>query len=175
MTMTWVAFESALDGHSDPSGALDALTTSSLQDLQAMLDRIGAGEAGPLLADATTAESETRMAKLTAGLEIIDHHLPTGRAKAATMFRRRSVWVGQAPDGDSVRSALVAGLIDSVLGGDPEGLRTRITVAATWWDDAVAAELKGLSKSDRETEASAARRVLQTVIKLLLNDLQGRG
>ena len=139
-----------------------------------MLDGIGAGEAGRLLADALTAESATRLSKLAASLDVIDHHLPVGRVRKSVMFSRRSVWVGQVPNGDSVRSALVASLIDAELGGDPEKLRARMTVVTTWWDRAVAADLNGLSKSARETETSAAQRVLQTVIKLLLNELRSR-
>ena len=174
MTLTWAAFESALSGHLDPSGAINALIMSSAEDVRAMLDRIGAGEAGRLLADALTAESETRVSKLAAGLDIIDHHLPVGRVRKSVMLSRRSVWAGQVPNGDSVRSALVASLIDAALGGDPERLRARIAVVATWWDGVVAAELNGLSKSAREAETSAARRVLQAVIKLLLSELQSR-
>jgi hypothetical protein len=174
MTLTWAAFESALSGHLHPSGAIDALTVSSAVDIRAMLGRIGAGEAGRLLADALTAESETRLSKLAASLDIIDHHLPVGRVRKSTMLSRRSVWVGQVPTGDSVRSALVASLIDAELGGDPERLRARIAVVATGWEGVVAADLNGLSKSDRAAETSAARRALQTVLKLLLNELQSR-
>jgi hypothetical protein len=174
MTLTWAAFESALSEHLDPSGAIDALTTSSAEDVQAMLDRIGAGEAGRLLADALTADSETRLSKLAASLDIIDRHLPVGRVRKSVMLHRRSVWAGQPPNGDSVRSALLASLIDAELGGDPKRLRARIAVVATGWDGVVAADLNGLPKSARETETSAARRVLQTVIKLLLNELQTR-
>jgi len=145
-----------------------------MDDVQAMLDRIGADEAGRLLAQALTAESQTRLSKLAASLAVIDRHLPVGRVKRSVLSSRRHVWVGQVPNGDSARSALLASLIDSVLGGDPEGLRTRLFVVSAWWEGAVAADLDGLSKSDRRTETSAARRVLQRVIQLLLNELQSR-
>ncbi len=79
-----------------------------------------------------------------------------------------------AADGDMLRSALLASLIASELGGDSEELRARLTVITTWWDGAVAADLNGLSKSERGTETSAARRGLQRVMQLLLNELQSR-
>lgn len=174
MTLTWTAFESSLSGHSTPFAAIDALTTASMEEVQVMLDGIGAGEAGGLLAAVRAAESETRLSKLAAALEIIDRRLPAGRVRKATLFSRGSVRAGQLPDADSVRCALLASLIDAALGGDPEGLRARIAVAATGWERALAAELNGLSKSGRETETTAARRVLQAVIKLLLNELESR-
>jgi hypothetical protein len=49
---------------------------SSMDDIQAILDGIGAGEAGRLLANALTAGSQERRTKLAAGLSIIDDHLP---------------------------------------------------------------------------------------------------
>lgn len=174
MTLTWTAFQAALDGAPDPSGAIDALTASSALDLPAMLDRIGAAEAGRLLTEALTADREARLATLAASLDIIESHLPAGRVSKPSIFSRRSAWTGAAPTADSVRSALVASLIDAALGGDPEQLRTRITVVATQWETAVQPELKGLSKADRDAETSAARHVLQAVIKLLLADIQSR-
>jgi hypothetical protein len=112
MAMTWAAFESALGGHLDSAGALDALITSCTVDVQAMLDRIGAGEAGRLPAEAVTAETETRLSKLAAALDVIDARLPVEVRKA------------------------------------------------------------GLSKSDREAELFAARRVLQRIFQLLLNGME---
>lgn len=174
--MTWASFESALGGHRSASGALAALTMSCMPDLQAMLDRIGAGEAGPLLAAAQAAGSQERRSKLAAGLEIIDHHVPVDdRVTKQARFGRRRVSTSQLSPGiDMVLTALVASLIDSDLGGDAERLRARVAVAASGMERVLAADLHGLSKSDRVTEASAARRVLQRVLQLLLNDLQPR-
>jgi hypothetical protein len=176
MTLTWAAFETALSGQLDPSGAIDALGKPSMENLQATLESIGAGEAGRLLADALTADAVTRPSKLAASLEVIDQHLPVGQARKPTLLRRRRLGEGgqAAPTADSIRSALVASLIDAELGGDPERLRTRIAVAAASWDSAVVANLNGLSKGDRNAEMSAARRVLQLVLRLLLNDLDSR-
>ena len=97
-----------------------------------MPDGIGAGEAGRLLAEAVTAETESRLSKSAAGLEIIDGRLPVGVRKAG-MFGRRHVGAGRASDGDSVRCVLLASLIDSVSGGDPERLRGRLVMARTGW------------------------------------------
>jgi hypothetical protein len=172
--MTWAALETVLGGHLDASGALDALTTSSMQDVQAMLDGIDAGEAGRLLAEALTAEPQTRLAKLAAGLEIIDQRLPTGQVRRAAVFGWRRGWVGETSNGDSIRAALLASLIDAVLGGDPEGLRTRAVAATAGWEGAIVPELKGLSKRDVQAEIMAGRRVLRIVFQLLLHEIQTR-
>ena len=79
-----------------------------------------------------------------------------------------------SPNGDMVRSALVAALIDSELGGDAEMLRARIATAASGWENALAADLKGWAKSEQLAEISAARRVLQRVLQLLLHGLESR-
>jgi len=175
MTMTWATFESALSGQSDASNALDSLTTSRMDDVQAMLGRIGAGEAGRLLTKALMVESQERRAKLAAGLDIIDDRLPVGRVRRQSRFSRRYVWAGQdSPNSDMIGAALPASLIDAELGGDPEALRTRVANVAAWWEPAIATDLNGLSTSDRGAELSAARRVLQTVMQLLLNEMQSR-
>lgn len=148
MTMTWVAFEDALSGHRDPTEALDALTTSSMEDLQAALDRIGADEAGHLLAQTPTADSQARLAKLAAGLGIIDLHLSVGRVRKLALFGTRYSWADHDPNGDTIRSAHLASLIDSALGGEPEKLRTRVAATAAWWDRAITADLNDLSKED---------------------------
>lgn len=141
-----------------------------------MLDRIGAGEAGQLLMEALAVEagSQTYISKLTAGLYEIDDHLPAGRARRTSILRRRYVWAVQAPNGDAVGCAMMAALIDSVLGGDPEKLRDRMARAATWFESALAADLNQLSKGDRGTETTTARRALQAVYQLLLKDVQSR-
>src|SRR5581483_9803785 len=103
MTMTWAAFESALSGQPDACKALDSLATWCMDDVQAILDRIGAGEAGHLIAKAQTAESQERRAKLAASLDTIDDHLPVGRVTRQSRFSRRYVWVGQdSPNSDVV-------------------------------------------------------------------------
>jgi hypothetical protein len=174
MTMTWAAFESALSGHRDPAGALDALTTSSMEDVQAMLDGIGAGEAGRLLKEALAAESPARLSKLAASLEIIDRHLSAGSMRRADVFPWRRVWVGEAPTASSKRPALLASLIDAASGGDPEGLRTRMVAVTTGWEAVIIPDLKGLSKADFEAEITAARRALQRVLQLLLAEMENR-
>ncbi len=92
--------------------------------------------------------------------------------RKVALFGRRWVGAGKISDGDSVRCVLPACLIDSALGGDPERLRSRLVMAATGWDVAVGAELKGLSKSDFVAGTTAARRTLRAVIQLLLNGIQ---
>ncbi len=175
MTTPWAAFESALSGQPDASKALDSLAISCMDDIQEMLERIGAGEVGSLLTKAQTAESQERRAKLAASLEIIDDHLPVGRVTRLSRFSRRYVWVGEdSPNSDMVGAALLASLMTSELGGDLEALRTRFMKITTWWEPAIAADLNGLSKSDRGSETSAARRVLQYVMQLALNEMQQR-
>lgn len=142
MTLTWVAFESALSGHLAPPGALDALAASSMEELQAILDRVGADEAGRLLAEALSAGSRTRPSKLAACLEIIDRQLPVGRLRKSLLTRRRVGWAGQARNGDAVRAALVASLIDAELGGDPERLRSRLVMVTARWETGVVARLR---------------------------------
>jgi len=172
--MAWTAFESAVSGQGDAAGALSALL--SMQDVHEMLDRIGANEVGQLLVDALAAEAayQTHISKLTASLDVIDDHLPASRVKRASILRRRYVWAGQVPNGDAVRCAMMAALIDSVRGGDPERLRERMAKAATWFESALAADLNQPSKGDRGTETTTARRALQAVYQMLLKDVQSR-
>ena len=176
MTMTWATFASALDGHRDASAALDALTMSPMADVQAMLDGIGAGDAGPFLAQIQTDDSQERRSVLAAGLDIIDHHVPVdSQVTKPALFSRRRTWTGQAGlSGDALRIVLVASLIDAELGGDFERLRARVAMAATWMEDAFAADLKGLSKRERGVEGQAARRALRRVLQLITNELQAR-
>jgi hypothetical protein len=176
MTMTWAAFAAALNGRRDASGALDALTTAAMPDLQAMLDAIGAGEAGPLLAQSRAADPQRRRTKLAAALDIIDGRVPVNaRVTQRALFGRRHNSTAQFfPSGDRVRSALVASLIDSELGGEPERLRTRVATAATGFETALAAERSGRSTGDQAAEMADARRALQYVVQLLVTDLQSR-
>ena len=179
MTMTWANFAAALDGRRDASEALDALTGTSPADFQEMLDAIGAAEAGPLIAQARAADAEERHASLAAALDLIDTHLPVVGGPATSpgrpLFgRRRAPANPVSPSGDMLRSALLAALIDSALGGDPESLRSRLATATTGWESALAADLNGASKSERAAETSSARLALRRVLQLLMNDLESR-
>jgi hypothetical protein len=174
MTMQWATLETAFAGRNNAADALDALVVSSMRDVETMLEGIGAGEAGRMLAEALRAESRERRTKLAASLGIIDKHLPVGRVKRQILNLQQWVWAGERPAGDALRSALLASLMDSELGGDPERLRERISTASTWWEEAIAPELSALPASDRSAEMSTARRVLQNVVQLLLRDVQSR-
>lgn len=174
MTLKWATLEMALGGRGNAADALDALAISSMRDVESMLERLGAGEAGRMLARALPAEAAERRSGLAASLGIIDDHLPVGRVKRQILSRQRWVWVGERPTGDALRSALLASLMDSELGSDPERLRERVSTASMWWEEAIVPELRDLPASDRTAEMSAARRVLQSVIQLLLRDMQSR-
>ena len=175
MTMTWAAFESAISGATDAREALDALATSSMDDIQAMLDSVGVGDAGRLLAKALTADAPERQTTLAASLRIIDDHLPAKSETRHGLLGRRIAKPDRIfLDGDTIRSILLASLIDSELGGDPEDLRSRAASAAMQWETAVNAELKGLPRKEYNAQAKAGRRVLQKVMQLLLADMQSR-
>jgi hypothetical protein len=172
--MVWTAFEPAVSGQGDAAGALGAL--SSMREVHEMLDRIGAGKGGQLLMGALAAEpgSQARMSKLTEALEVIDDHLPASGARKTSILRRRYAGASPVPNGDAVGCAVMAALIDSVLGGDPERLRNRMASAATWFESALAADLNRFTERDRGAETSAGRRALHAVFQLLLKDVQSR-
>lgn len=175
--MTWATFESALDGARDASVVLDALRVSSMAEVQETLGGIGAGEAGPLLAHLQAAGSLERRSKLAASLDIIDRYLVIDApvAKRRGRFGPTHLWTGQATRyGDMARAALLAGLIDSELGGDAEGQRRRFALALTAVEGHLAAERDRLTTDDFNTEDTEGRRVCLGVSRLVLTGLKSR-
>lgn len=165
MTMAWTTIESALENSRTAPEIIAAPAGTSAAEIEQMLDRIGAGDAGVLLREAQRARPAERRAKLAACLAVLDKTVAAGgeRDKAAMtrLGRRRRDRVERY--GDLAQSALLASLIDIELGGEPEIRRARFAWAAIALESYIAAARGSAVDDDTEAQIGRARGVLVRV------------
>jgi len=159
VTMTWATIESALEGSRSAPEMIAALAGSCAADIEEMLDRIGAGDAGRLLREAGLLHSAERRGKLAACLAVLDG-LPiagghTEKGALSRFGRRRRDLASRY--GDLARCALLASLIDIELGGEPEARRARFARAAMALESYSAAAREGSAGEATEAEIRRAR------------------
>lgn len=157
MAITWSTLEAALDGADSAAAVLDALTSTSMAELQETLDAIGAGEAGPLLAGGgplLAAERTEDREQLAAALEIID----------------RSLAADEGDSGDAARIEVLAALIAAVISADAEQVRRRATMVFAAREAHLAAVRDRLDKKARKDEFQASGRVLANAFRVLLQE-----
>jgi len=159
VAMTWATIESALEGSRTAPEMVAALAGSCPVEIEEVLDRIGAGEAGRLLSEAQRAQSAERRGKLAACLAVLDKTVVAGgqtHKGALPRFgsRRRDL---ASRYGDLALCALLASLIDVELGGEPEARRARFARAAMALESHVAAVREGSAGEVEATEAEIRR------------------
>ncbi|WP_194892736.1 hypothetical protein [Catenulispora pinisilvae] len=166
MPMAWSTFESALDGVPTASAGLDALLGSHALEVLALLDAVGAEDAGPLLRRAVAAEPSEREADLDAALRIIAEH-----ADVEALVPEADVDVRYD---EIVQALLVVLLIGSELRDGPEILRLRCLMAATAFEAHIAALQGQVERHAVNKEANAARRALARVMQVVVHDFESR-